>query len=125
MCRRCQPCARQLYVRGRGRHRASRVCAAIFREPRLRARCRFCALFVLLFSFATTKMSDSIVIVHSALVSAYFPVTSDFFQVDSVALIALLDAGYAAFCLVNALFMVRFCPWRVVNIGGNCCLWHG
>lgn len=43
-----------------------RVCAAaIFREPRLRARCRFCALFVLLFSLATTKMSGAVVIVHS------------------------------------------------------------
>lgn len=48
---------------------ARRVCAAaIFREPRLRVRCRFCALFVLLFSFATTKMSGAVVIVHSTLV---------------------------------------------------------
>lgn len=61
-------CGSFMRLAGLGRHRgASRVCRCYFSRARLRARCRFCALFVLLFSFATTKMSGSIVIVHSAL----------------------------------------------------------
>lgn len=90
-----------------------RVCAAaIFREPRLRAWCRFCALFVLLFSFATTKMSGhSYCSLHSSLI---LPLR--FLEVNS----SIRRIGYG-FCLVNALFMFSFCV--VVNSCSNCCLW--
>jgi hypothetical protein len=97
---------------GAGCSAARRVFAAIFREPRLRARRRFCALFVLL--FVCTKMSGFIVIVHSTVFGLYC-----YYVVSPILFYCSILSKYCvSFCLLEHYHDLRF-----VCIEFNWCLW--